>query len=390
MSLNFEDSMQVIDFQDASEGRYDRHQLISWWDQERVSRAKVIVVGVGALGNEVLKLLALIGVGHVQIIDFDTISPSNLARMVLFRQMDIGRSKIDVAIERLREINPEISVDGIQGDLRYDIGLGDYRAADLVFGCLDSVNSRWALNRKCMLAGVEWIDGGISDFHGQVVRYKPQQGACYECNFTEQTYERFNRRYSCPFGLINTQAEPKVPTTAVTTSVIAAIQVQQALMILHGIEDGLQPGQRLMVYLKPYMMSVDTLRVNSECLAHVYLPNDIPIIDCHPETTCDELITQAQIHFPGVDSLYLDFDLVVDFVCDHCHTRQPVNRPKDKVNQAEATCPKCGQLRVPESISTIQAGSAFASLQLRQIGIPPREILGFMGNNEMEYAQIGT
>ena len=185
------------------EGRYDRHELISSWDQKRLTSASILVAGAGALGNETLKLMALLGAGHLQVIDYDLVSTSNLSRMVLFRQADIGRPKAEVAAERLREINPEIEVQTIQGDLRYDIGLGAFRKADIVLGCLDSVNSRWALNRNCMQAGVPWLDAGISDFHGQVAYFNPVRGACYECTFTETTHERFGRRYSCPYGLLS-------------------------------------------------------------------------------------------------------------------------------------------------------------------------------------------
>ena len=76
--------MTPVEFQDIAESRYARQDLIDWWDQNKVAQARVIVAGAGALGNEVLKLLALIGVGQITLIDFDVVSRSNLARMILF------------------------------------------------------------------------------------------------------------------------------------------------------------------------------------------------------------------------------------------------------------------------------------------------------------------
>src|SRR5690348_14656367 len=70
--------------------RYARQQLIEWWNQERLRNARVLVAGVGALGNEVLKNLALVGVGHLLLIDFDRVEYSNLSRTVLFRENDVG------------------------------------------------------------------------------------------------------------------------------------------------------------------------------------------------------------------------------------------------------------------------------------------------------------
>jgi molybdopterin/thiamine biosynthesis adenylyltransferase len=381
--------LSQITFHSQTEGRYDRHDLITWWDQEKVSQARVIVAGAGALGNEVLKLLALIGVGQITVIDFDVISPSNLARMVLFREQDIGRPKVQAAVERVQEINPQVEVRGVQGDLRFDLGLGDYRHAHLVFGCLDSVIARWALNRKCLQAGVEWIDGAISDYHGLVARYSPRAGACYECTFTPSTMERFNRRYSCPYGLLSSQAENKVPTTAVTTSAIAALQVQQALMMIHGLEaEALQPGERLMLYLKPFHLVKDRLPVNHECLAHSTLPKDIPGISCSAEMRLVEVFALARQWFPGVQALDLGYDFVTEFYCPACNEHQPVNRPKDKVYQDEARCPKCGQLREPATISLISIDSSETELKLSDLGIPPREILAFQQQDDRYFLQM--
>jgi len=83
------------------ESRYDRHHLIDWWQQERLKSAKVLIAGAGALGNEVLKNLALVGVGNITIIDFDTVSITNLTRSVLFRESDVGLQKSKLHVNEL-------------------------------------------------------------------------------------------------------------------------------------------------------------------------------------------------------------------------------------------------------------------------------------------------
>ena len=308
--------------------------------------------------------------------------------MVLFRAEDVGQPKVHVAARRLAEINPQVQVRAVQGDLRTDLGLGDFRSADLVLGCLDSVNARWALNRKCMQAGVDWIDGGISDFHGLVAHYSPTAGACYECTFTPRTLERFNRRYSCPFGLVSSQAEEKVPTTAVTTSVIAAIQVQQALMMLHGLDEGLQAGERLSVYLKPFLMTRDRLPADPDCLAHFSLPVDIPRMADDPGLTVGAVLRAARAIDPAVDALELPFELVTEFTCPACGERQVVLRPKEKVRQAETACPHCAGMRQPQVVSTIQSGSDLETARLVDLGIAPREILTFSTSQGKVYLQL--
>src|SRR6185295_4128458 len=110
--------MSDVLFLDDSD-RYSRLRLIGWWDQERLRAARVMVVGAGAIGNEVLKNLALLGFGYLFVVDFDTIEASNLSRTVLFRPEDVGRSKALVAAERVRALclEPSARVDAFHGDL---------------------------------------------------------------------------------------------------------------------------------------------------------------------------------------------------------------------------------------------------------------------------------
>ena len=136
----------VIDDQD----RYSRLRLISWWRQERLQAARVLVVGAGALGNEVVKNLALLGLGTIYLIDLDEVEPSNLSRSVLFRESDDGgRPKAEVAAQRAGELNPEINVVPIHGDVITDMGLGLFADVDLVIGCLDNREARLWVNRQC-------------------------------------------------------------------------------------------------------------------------------------------------------------------------------------------------------------------------------------------------
>src|ERR1700721_1671877 len=116
---------------DQSEDRYARHRLISWWDQEKLLSSKILVIGAGALGNEVLKNLALLGIGHVLIVDFDLVDVSNVSRTVLFTQKDVGRPKAQVAAEAIQHINPQLRAEWLHGDLEMDLGLNRIKQFDL-------------------------------------------------------------------------------------------------------------------------------------------------------------------------------------------------------------------------------------------------------------------
>lgn len=136
------------------------YTLLSWFKKDRVKNARVLVAGAGALGNEVVKNLALFGVGHIYVVDFDRIEISNLTRSVLFREDDAynHRYKAEVVAQRAREINPQIEVIPIVGNLASEVGLGLYRSVDVVIGCLDSRIARYLLNRMSIRAGKSWID----------------------------------------------------------------------------------------------------------------------------------------------------------------------------------------------------------------------------------------
>ena len=117
--------------------------------QNIVNAARVMVVGCGALGNEVLKNLVQMGVRQMTVVDYDTIEPDNLTRSVLFTTDDAqqGRRKVDVVAERLKAMNSDVQVTTIYGDIAYDVGLGLVRDMDVVIGCVDNRWARYCINR---------------------------------------------------------------------------------------------------------------------------------------------------------------------------------------------------------------------------------------------------
>jgi hypothetical protein len=172
--------------------------------------------------------------------------------------------------------------------------------------------------------------------------------------------------------------EPQVPTTAVTTSAIAALQVQEALLLLHGETGGLAPGERLSMYLKPYRLLQDTLPVNPGCLAHApSLEPCWPLPGSTLSLTVAEVFRYARGLAPGIQALELPFDLVQAFVCPTCGQVEGVLRPKEKVFQHQATCLACGSLRTPEIIRTVFPDSPLAGHRLSDLGLPEHEILEF-------------
>lgn len=208
--------------------------LLSWFKKEKVKNARVLVAGAGALGNEVVKNLTLFGVGHIYVVDFDKIEISNLTRSVLFREEDAYNHsyKAEIVAKRAKEINPQIEVTPIVGNLYSEVGFGLYCAVDVVIGCLDSRLARYLLNRLCMRAGKTWIDGSIENLTGAVKVYTPGM-SCYECGLSREEFNNIMLRTGCA-DVVRTQASAgRVATTPISASIVGAIQVQEAMKIIH-------------------------------------------------------------------------------------------------------------------------------------------------------------
>lgn len=208
--------------------------LLSWFKKDKVKNARVLVAGAGALGNEVVKDLALFGVGHIYIVDFDQIEITNLTRSILFREEDAYNHsyKADIVAKRAMEINPQIQVTPIVGNLFSEVGFGLYRAVDVVIGCLDSRIARYQLNRLCMRAGKTWIDGSIENLTGVVKVYTPGV-SCYECGLSREEFNIIMLRTGCADVVRAQTSAGRVATTPISASIIGAMQVQEAMKIIH-------------------------------------------------------------------------------------------------------------------------------------------------------------
>lgn len=377
-----------IRFADRADGRYDRQMAIPWWDQAVLARSRVVVVGAGALGNELLKLLVLLGVGRVLVVDFDTVAASNLSRTVLFRDGDVGQPKAALAAARAGAINPDVAVRAIDGDVGRALGLAALREADLVLGGVDSVNARWAINRRCRLAGVPWIDAGISATQGQVTRYLPDRGACYECTFTAATAARFNARFSCT-GLTRRLPEAAVPTTAVVASLVAALAVDDAVRLLHDPAGGmgLPAGHRLSVLLDARRQFEDELPIDPACAAHAVPP--VPLCRLREGANALTPVSVAAAAGRPGGTVELGFDLVESFACGACGAVEPVCRPAALVFDDEAACAKCGAERAPAIVSAVSRGSPAWERSLAALGVADRELLRVTGEETERWIELG-
>jgi molybdopterin/thiamine biosynthesis adenylyltransferase len=361
------------------EDRYGRLRLIPWWRQDRLAAARVLVVGAGALGNEVLKNLALLGLGTVVVIDRDQIEASNLSRSLLFRAEDGGQPKAEVAARRARQINPEIQILPIAGDVLTDLGLGLFAAMDVVLGCLDNREARLWVNRQCWKVGTPWVDAGIQEIQGVVKIFVPPDSACYECAMTARDYELLNRRYSCPLLRREEILEGKVPTAPTIAAMMAALEVQEALKLLHGLP--VAAGSALVFNGVTNQFYTTQLPFRDDCLSHETYPAPTPL-PLGQSSLVSDLFSAAQATLKGPLTLVLDRDLVTSIACPRCGWRVEVSRPRTSVGRSESRCPTCQEPGQPEIVSAIEEGSPLAARRLAEIGIPAYDIVRIDGPSD--------
>ena len=355
--------------------RYSRLRLIAWWDQQKLARAKVLVVGAGALGNEVLKNLALLGVGTAYVVDFDHIEESNLTRSVLFRHRDCGRPKAEVAAEAIRDMNPDTRVKPMFANIITDVGLGLFREVDVVIGCLDNREARLWVNRQCWKIGTPWIDGGIQEINGVVKVFAPPDSACYECAMTENDYRLINLRYSCPLLRQEDLQAGKVPTAPTIASMIGGLQVQEALKLIHGME--VETGGAMIYNGIANQVYKTTFQRRDDCLSHETYPEPIALAISASLDTAEQLFeaVRQQTQENGTMQMALERDLVVKVDCRQCKTSQTIMRPLQKVSMDQAICPECKQTSKPDLEHSVVSGSELAQHRLSELGIPPFDMV---------------
>jgi adenylyltransferase/sulfurtransferase len=375
-----------IHIPNLSKDRLGTFDFISWWDRGKVQNAKVMVIGAGALGNEVIKNLALMGIGHIFIVDFDKIEAANLSRSVLFRETDNNRSKAEIAAARAKSINPDVHVQYVNGDVTTQLGLGIFRRMDVVIGCLDNREARLAVNRFCYWMNKPWVDGAIQELLGLVRTFVPGQGACYECTLTEQAIRDLSLRYSCPLLARQNILLGKVPTTPTIASIIGAMQSQEALKLINNMP--VEPGKVTHFNGMINEMHTTAYSPREDCESH-WTYGDVTELPARAQrTTLDDLLRIAHSDLGPNAVLELDQELITKLECPNCHTVEEVLRPLSDVSFEAGHCPSCGILREASLTHVITGEETFLNRTLGSVGVPPLHILRAQNGSEYRFYEL--
>jgi molybdopterin/thiamine biosynthesis adenylyltransferase/DNA-binding transcriptional regulator YhcF (GntR family) len=366
--------------------RLGTFEFISWWEKEKVRNAKVLVVGAGALGNEVIKNLSLMGIGNLFIIDFDTVEAANLSRSVLFRDGDAKRSKAEVVAARAKGLNPQLHVQYLHGNVTTQLGLGIIRRMDAVIGCLDNREARLALNRFCYWMNKPWVDGAIQELLGLMRVFVPGKGACFECTLTESARRDLSLRYSCPLLARQNILLGKVPTTPTIASIIGGMQAQEALKLIHAMP--VEAGKVVHFNGLNNEMHTSAYVPREDCESHWVYGDVVELPARADQTTLAEMLRIVRQDLGEDAVIELDQELILSLSCPSCNTREEVLRPLEDVTFEAGHCPSCGILRETEMTHEITGGESFLHRTLGSIGVPPLHILRARNASEFRFYEL--
>ena len=218
--------------------RYDRQTLIPGWDQDKIQKSTVCIWGVGALGTYISVTLALQGVGHLILIDYDSVEISNLNRQLLFQEEDVGKNKAEVAKEKLEKLNPNIQITAFPMKLQ-EVSPAVYQGVDVFIAGLDSFRARRWANSMAYQLKKPLVTGGMFSYLGNVQVIIPDETACFEC---QPLVPATKLAQACtPFGeerkaehedIGKPLEEEPIPSVATMSALIGSIMAQEATKLL--------------------------------------------------------------------------------------------------------------------------------------------------------------
>lgn len=228
-----------MELNDEQFHRYARHLIldeVGEEGQEKLLGARVLVVGAGGLGAPLLMYLAAAGVGTLGIVDYDEVELSNLQRQIIHGTADLGRLKVDSAIDTVRALNPGIAVIAHREKLTQDNVAALVAGYDIVADGSDNFDCRYLLNDACYFARKTLVSGALLRFEGQISVFKAHQSGCpcYRCLFPEKP----------PADLIPRCSQAGI--LGAVAGVIGTLQATEILKEILGLGDSL--AGRLMLY----------------------------------------------------------------------------------------------------------------------------------------------
>jgi molybdopterin-synthase adenylyltransferase len=158
--------------------------------QEKLSKVRVLQIGVGGLGSPFSLYLVASGIKELTIVDNDTVSISNLQRQILYDETQVGQNKVDIAFETLSKLNSNVELKIYKEYVNDETILNFYDGQDFIVDCSDNMKTKFLVNKTAINTRTKCVIAGIKDFYGQIMTIIPGKTACYECVFNEPEEEK--------------------------------------------------------------------------------------------------------------------------------------------------------------------------------------------------------
>jgi molybdopterin/thiamine biosynthesis adenylyltransferase/molybdopterin converting factor small subunit len=254
--------------------RYSRQIMleeIGFTGMEKLRDSKVCVIGVGGIGNPIVTQLTAMGIGKLKLVDRDVIEISNLHRQHLYTENDIGRVKVEVAVERLKMINPAVEIEAVPVSVTKYTAESIIKGFDIVIDALDSIDARYALNDACIKFNIPFIYAGALGMLGSVCTILPNKSACLRCIFPALAEDDM----------------PTCSTEGVHPSIlylVSGVQVSETIKIITGQQPTLV---NKLLYIDLNELSFDKI--------HVFRQEECPSCGSKKEIEEVKLIVQQQL-----------------------------------------------------------------------------------------------
>ncbi len=249
--------------------RYSRHLImpeVALEGKKKLKAARVLLIGTGGLGSPLGLYLAAAGIGHIGLVDYDTVDETNLQRQVVHGTSSVGRLKVDSARERLLDINPAIEVTVYNEPFTSENALEIASGYDIIIDGTDNFPTRYLVNDVSVRLGIPNVYGSIFRFDGQATVFYAREGPCYRCLFPEPP----------PPGLVPSCAEGGV--LGILPGTIGTIQATEAIKLILGIGETLI-GKLMLYNALDMSFEFVKLRKNPDCAVCSIPAEQVELID---------------------------------------------------------------------------------------------------------------
>jgi adenylyltransferase/sulfurtransferase len=364
------------------ETRYNRQELIPNWNQALLQKRRVLVVGGGTLGNEIIKNLVLMGLGEITVIDNEDVATVNLNRSVLFRHEDIGKPKAEVIAQRSRELNPDCEIIPLIKDVVYDVGILEFGEYACVILAVDNNKARMHVNRCCCFNETPIINTGTRSYSGQAyVHLCKVDSSCVECDWSASTYAEVEKEFACLREGLGVSTSP-VPMVISAAAIIGGIASQECVRLLQDLNEGKGNSIGFEISYDGESHSFAKLLVpaNPSCNGHyrkrfrdcrileVNLSVDEPIQKAIEKISTELKTDRMELSTVDIDNYR---QIVYGANCRACG--QIVHVPPGLLGRfRRRVCPGCGE---PEVVAISPTTTLKGTSTFRDVGIPKNDLI---------------